>query len=173
MLRVAECQPDLGSICVFHTPIRSSAAPGTWRGCETWRDMLAPSEFRQLVAWGLGRGQRNGQLVSLLTDSPVGGLGMDSWWLPDDIFGVGSRGLLTDSHPADTLRDSKNNMVGMPPAGPPDNHVMRSTFLSASFLTRPGRWEGSVGGPSPGSDGGPPGAGLPTTRTVGGSGRGL
>ena len=32
MLRVAERQPDLGSICVFHTPTEGPAAPGAWRG---------------------------------------------------------------------------------------------------------------------------------------------
>jgi hypothetical protein len=31
------------------------------------------------------------------------------------IFGVGSWGL----YPADTSHDSKNNMVGIPPTGPP------------------------------------------------------
>ena len=43
MLRVAERQPDLGSICVFHTPIRSPAAPGAWRG------RVTPGGIR----WGL------------------------------------------------------------------------------------------------------------------------
>jgi len=42
--------------------------------------MLAPPEFRQLVAWGLGGGQRSGQLVRLRT-RPLVGCGLDSRWI--------------------------------------------------------------------------------------------
>jgi hypothetical protein len=56
LLRVAECQPDLGSICVFHTPIRRSAGPGAWRGC------------------GTPEGYAGGPTVQ-----PVGGLGFWGW----------------------------------------------------------------------------------------------
>lgn len=149
MLRVAECQPDLGSICVFHTPIRSSAAPGAWRGCDTRRDLPVSAENRQLVVYGTGLGTDSSSLGEspAKTQSPANGLGRGrgekpaSWWLRTlgavENRPVGGslvawhRGFLSGcSHPAEASRGPDPNIVGIAAHRPSHisrNHVIQST----------------------------------------------
>ena len=167
--------------------------------------MLAPPEFRQSVAWGLGVVREAaswcayGRARWWVVDWTVGGLGVASWWLRTCVvrcwtswwartrplvgfsaswwvvvdwtvgglrttfFGFSGWGFVDGrSHPANPSRDSKIIWLGCrPPALP---HIRKSRdskrLFRVSFLAHPG--------PSPGSDGGPPGAGLPIKWTVGG-----
>ena len=119
----------------------------------------------------------------------VGGLGHARWWVSRPVGGLWTGQLVAygrhgfsgwgfvdgRSHPANRSRDSKIIWLGCrPPALP---HIRKSRdskhfflFLFSGVVSRPPR---PVGGPSPGSDGGPPGAGLPIKRTVGGLAMGL
>ena len=113
----------------------------------------------------------------------VGGLGLARWWISRPVGGLWTRqwaaygrhflvlavGVLLKAAPTRQTRHVTLKEYGWDAARRPshisENHVIRSTFFFSGVVSRPLE---PVGGPSPGSDGGPPGAGLPIKWTVGG-----
>jgi len=101
LLRVAERQPDLGSICVFHTPTEGPAAPGAWRGLGATGAVALEGEglwawawARDLVGWGV-RWDASGtaRCMAIAGRPPKGGFpgggprgrrgtGKEETWLP-------------------------------------------------------------------------------------------
>lgn len=80
MLRVAECQPDLGSICVFHTPIRRSAGPGAWRGCDTPEGYAGGPTVQPVGGLGFWVGRVLQFLASALVGKECGQLVVCGLW---------------------------------------------------------------------------------------------